>query len=77
MQLYYIGLMSGTSMDGVDAALVSFETNGSGSDHAITLIETISIPIPEKIKSNLTLLCRGDNISLKLLGETDTQMGNL
>lgn len=75
----YIGLMSGTSMDGIDAVLVSFGVGvGVGeSDHAITLIETTSIAIPAKLKSNLNLLCHGENISLKLLGETDTQMGNL
>lgn len=67
----YIGLMSGTSMDGVDAALVVFRSKKAH------LIKTTSIEIPAKIKSALTALCLGENISLKLLGETDTQMGNI
>ncbi len=58
-------------MDGIDAALVSFE------DEKIELLTTTSIDIPTSTKSSLTLLLRGENIHLKLLGETDTQMGHL
>jgi anhydro-N-acetylmuramic acid kinase len=67
----YIGLMSGTSMDGVDAVLVSFE------NEKIYLLASTSIEIPTEIKKSLSHLLREDFISLKLLGETDTQMGKL
>lgn len=63
--------MSGTSMDGIDAVLVSFEND------VTQLCGTASIPVPEKIRSALTQLLRNDNISLKSLGETDTKMGNV
>src|SRR3990167_5516262 len=67
----YIGLMSGTSMDGIDAALVSFDNNKAN------LIDTHSISIPAETKSNLKLLLNSKNINLKLLGETDVQLGEL
>ena len=70
-QNLYIGLMSGTSMDGIDAVLVSFENEKTN------LIATHTISIPEKTKSNLKILMRGEDINLKLLGETDTQLGKL
>ena len=67
---HYIGLMSGTSMDGIDAALVSF-------DPTIQLHTTLSIDIPGALKTALTNLISGNNISLKLLGETDVALGEL
>ncbi len=45
---YYIGLMSGTSMDGVDAVLVEFKENNT-----LNLIKTLSHPIPKKLRTRL------------------------
>ena len=45
---YFIGLMSGTSMDGVDTVLVEFKQNNS-----LSLIQTHSHPIPEELRSRL------------------------
>lgn len=67
----FIGLMSGTSIDAIDAALISFE------NEKITLIATHSISIPDATKSNLKKLLQNDSITLELLGETDTQLGEL
>lgn len=67
----YIGLMSGTSMDAIDAVLASFDEN------KVTLIGTASTPITLLMKTKLMTLCRGENISLRLLGETETQLGHL
>lgn len=46
-----IGLMSGTSADGVDSALV--EINGNGLDTQFSLIEFITLAIPKAIKNRL------------------------
>ncbi|OGT37307.1 MAG: anhydro-N-acetylmuramic acid kinase [Gammaproteobacteria bacterium RIFCSPHIGHO2_12_FULL_38_14] len=66
----FIGLMSGTSMDAVDAVIASFTPS-------IKLIGTLTIPITKKIKVNLNTLLQEKNISLQLLGETDVALGKL
>lgn len=50
----YVGLMSGTSMDGVDGTLVSFD-----SDNGITTVSTlgaVNVPFPEELRSELFAL---------------------
>lgn len=51
MSEYYIGLISGTSMDGIDAVLVDF------SDNQPTLVASLCHPYPDKLRSQLKALC--------------------
>lgn len=55
---YFIGLMSGTSADGVDAALVDC------SDSSITLIDFIEHPLPATLKAQLIELNQNQTLSL-------------
>jgi anhydro-N-acetylmuramic acid kinase len=48
-----VGLMSGTSRDGIDAALVKIL--GSGGDTRIELIKFICVPYEEIIREGLSL----------------------
>ena len=43
----FIGLMSGTSMDGVDAVAVNFANN------KVCLIASLKVPYPSSIKEDL------------------------
>ncbi|WP_392561229.1 anhydro-N-acetylmuramic acid kinase [Orbus sturtevantii] len=67
----YIGVMSGTSLDGVDIALVSITKN----DISFKLGHTYQIP--DNIKSDLLTICEQKQSSLQKLGEIDHQLGEL
>jgi len=71
MSHYYIGLLSGTSMDGVDAAIVDF------SKDKPRLVAYHAEPIPEILREKTRLLCvPGDN-EINRLGEADAEWGRL
>ena len=68
----YIGLMSGTSLDGVDAALVEFS-----SDNQFKTISTLFTPFPEPLKQALLrLFVPGDN-EIDRMGEQCRKLGLL
>ncbi|MCG3721643.1 anhydro-N-acetylmuramic acid kinase [Vibrio cincinnatiensis] len=67
----YIGIMSGTSMDGVDTALVAF------TDHHIELLAHRFLPMPEKLKQRLLNICLGQATHLQEIGQLDHQLGHL
>ncbi|MGJ0490350.1 anhydro-N-acetylmuramic acid kinase [Methylobacter sp.] len=68
----YVGLMSGTSLDGIDASLVDFE------DHKTRLIAFDYLPFSPEIKNTIQRLSEPDVlISLKDYGALDTRLGHL
>lgn len=67
---FYIGLMSGTSIDGIDAALVDL------SDHNIKLTAFEYLPFSFEIQCDLQRLSSPNAlISLEEYGEMDTRLG--
>lgn len=52
-----IGLMSGTSLDGVDAALVRILTEADGSFSSVKLIKHSYLPYSEAVRQVVTRLC--------------------
>lgn len=67
----YIGLMSGTSVDAVDAALV--ETDG----HAIHLQAACAQPIPVELRATILGLCNQGKGVLDTLLDLDVALGHL
>jgi len=72
MPEFYIGLMSGTSVDGIDAALLDF------SDGKIRLVDFEYQPFPDEIKTVIQRLSHPDAlISLQDYGALDSRLGDL
>lgn len=67
----FIGLMSGTSFDGIDAALVSF------SDNTLQLHATLLHPMPAAVKQELLSLSQHTSHDLDKLCELDVKLGML
>lgn len=69
MSSLYLGLISGTSADGIDAALVRF-------DPGMVVIAAQSSPYPDGLRRNLLALTAPDAaISLDQLGRLDVEVG--
>lgn len=66
---YYIGLMSGTSMDGVDGAVLDKECR--------KIITSLCLPYPDKLKQNLLKLTQNPTTSLKNLANIDNQVAKI
>lgn len=66
---YYIGLISGTSVDGVDCALVQFENEQP------KLIATHFKKSDPNLRKDILRLCSASEIDLELLGNTDVSIG--
>lgn len=64
-----IGLMSGTSVDGIDAALT--EVSGHGYAVQAKLIRGITQPYPDQVRSQILSLCDNQPITLAALADLD------
>lgn len=67
---YFVGLMSGTSMDAIDAVLMRWHPNNTPE-----LLESLAYPWDEGIKTRLSRLNTDGTCTLKELGELDILCG--
>jgi anhydro-N-acetylmuramic acid kinase len=64
-----IGLISGTSVDGIDAALV--DISGTNLDIKIELVAGATYPYPADLKERILAVCAGEAISMAELAQLD------
>lgn len=66
----YLGLMSGTSLDAIDAVAVTFEPG-------FRLLATNTLPLNEGLRTQILSLTLPGNNEIDQLGELDKQLGEL
>lgn len=64
-----IGLMSGTSVDGIDAALV--EISGMTENLAVHLLKGATYPYPTDLRSQILAVAAGEPLSMAAFAELD------
>lgn len=64
-----IGLMSGTSVDGVDAALV--DITGQRENIQVTLLAGETYPYPEQLQADILAVCGGKGLTMAEFCEID------
>lgn len=69
-----IGLMSGTSLDGIDAALV--EINGSGLTTNVTLLDMVTVPLDAELKDQIKLACDPVKSNVPLICQLNVRLGH-
>ncbi|WP_312982353.1 anhydro-N-acetylmuramic acid kinase [Atlantibacter sp.] len=67
----YIGVMSGTSLDGVDVVLATIDEN------MVAQQASLSWPIPHELKEAVLAVCQGQQLTLSQFGQLDTRLGRL
>jgi len=68
----YIGLMSGTSLDGIDAVLTDIDSNGKP-----TILGSHYLSFTESQRNVLNTLCSADEFSAQLLMQQDQDLARL
>ena len=70
----FVGLMSGTSLDGIDAVLIEF-SNTSPLTAAPRLLAAETFAIPAELRRDLMALCQPGDNEIERLGRADRVLG--
>lgn len=71
--MYVAGVMSGTSLDGIDVALVHIE--GSGVDSKVELIHFTTVPFSNDIKNEIQQALSIENSNVQLICSLNFKLG--
>lgn len=75
MTMYIVGLMSGTSLDGIDAALV--RVNNSGLETEMEMIEFMTCPFPKDIEKEIIQSLSAVTSNVQLICSLNFKLGKL
>lgn len=67
----FIGVMSGTSLDGVDVVLAAIDNSVVAQQASLTY------PVPLALKEAILAVCQGQQLTLSQYGQLDTRLGRL
>lgn len=70
-----VGLMSGTSLDGVDAVLVEIE--GFGPETKLKVIDFTSLDMPDDIRVKILKACYPDTSNVALISSLNVELGEV
>lgn len=68
---HFIGVMSGTSLDGIDVVLAAI------NESVVAQQASLSYPIPIALKEEILAICQGQQLTLSQFGRLDTRLGRL
>lgn len=71
--MYAIGLMSGTSLDGVDAVLCDIE--GAGTKTTIKQAAFLTYPLPDDIRAQIKVCCRKEAVGVDFVCSLNFALG--
>lgn len=69
-----IGLISGTSVDGIDAALI--EITGTDVDLKVQLLAGATYPYPTQLREQILQVCAGGSLSMAELAQLDNAIAH-
>ena len=67
----YVGLISGTSADGVDAALIACHGD------TVELLDSVFVPMPKELRRDILALCRPGDDEIRRVGALECQLADL
>lgn len=73
--LFAVGLMTGTSLDGVDVALVKL--TGEGFETQCELLHFLALPLEETLKEEIQIACDHTRASVALICSLNMKLGQL